>query len=397
MLTDYRVRQRDYLLEVMRAISSRLELGEVLKLILQYAVELMQGRAGIVALVEPGDAYQIRATFGLARSLPDRLQPMLAKAGSMREAASLLESNLVQLVQQAGMGQLEVVWLPLNIGADVLGNLYILRVRGGEFTVNDRMVLQSFADQAAIAVHNAQLYAELAQEKRRLNLADEMKSTFISVVSHELKTPVAIIKGYAATLNNSEGNWNAKTVREGLEIIEDEADRLTELIDNMLDASRAQGGGFKLSPVELDIDELVVKTVVKFQSQTTQHTIVADVPSDMPLVYADESRIIQVLNNLISNAIKYSPLGGEVRVHGTSTETEVIITVVDQGPGIAAEDQPHVFERFFRSKTAVTSGVPGTGLGLYLSKVFVESHHGRIWLESDGVHGSTFGFSLPRA
>lgn len=397
MLPDYRVRQRDYLLEVMRAISSRLELGEVLKLILQYAVELLQGRAGIVALVEPGDSYQIRATFGVARSLPENLQPMLANAGSVREAASLLERNLVHLVQQAGMGQLEVVWLPLNVGAEVLGNLYILRVRGGEFTSDARMVLQSFANQAAIAVHNAQLYTQLEHEKRRLNQADEMKSTFISAVSHELKTPVAIIKGYAATLNNSAGNWNADTLREGLEIIEDEADRLTELIDNMLDASRVQGGGFKLSPVELDIDELVIKTVRKFQSQTTQHTLIADVRSDMPLVYADEARITQVLNNLISNAIKYSPLGGEIRVHGESTDTEVIITVIDHGPGIQPQDQPHVFERFFRSRNAISSGISGTGLGLYLTKVFVESHKGRIWLESDGKTGTTFGFSLPRA
>ena len=140
----------------------------------------------------------------------------------------------------------------------------------------------------------------------------------------------------------------------------------------------------------------MVRVVKKFQLQTKGHTLIADISKDLPLVYADEARITQVLSNLISNAIKYSPNGGEIRVIGKTSDTEVIIAVADQGKGIAENDQPFVFDRFYRAQDSATQKQSGTGLGLYLAKVFIEAHRGRIWLESDGKSGSTFYFSLPR-
>ena len=230
----------------------------------------------------------------------------------------------------------------------------------------------------------------------RLRMADEMKSTFVSAVSHELKTPVALIKGYASTMRRDDANWDEKTVRDSLQVIEEESDRLAELIDNLLDASRAQAGNFKLARVELDIDALVKHVIAKFQPQTKSHALAADVPSDLPLVFADEARITQVLNNLVSNAIKYSPAGGQIRVTSSVTPDTVVISVSDEGPGIAPEDQEHLFERFYRSESAVRKSIPGTGLGLYLCKSIVEAHGGKIWVSGDGQKGSTFNFSLPR-
>ena len=230
----------------------------------------------------------------------------------------------------------------------------------------------------------------------RFREADEMKSTFISVVSHELKTPVALIKGYASTLRRQDAHWDQQTLRDSLQVIEEESDRLAELIDNLLDASRVQAGNFRLARVELDIDQLVTKVVSKFQPQAKGHRLIADVPSDLPLVNADEARITQVISNLISNAIKYSPEGTEVRATGSVTPKEVIITVHDQGPGIPPEEQAQLFMRFYRADNAATRKTQGAGLGLYLSKAIVEAHGGRIWVESDGKHGSHFSFSLPR-
>ena len=396
LLTDYRVRQRDYLLKITRAISAQLDIDEVLKLVLQSSVEMLTGQAGLVALVEPDGQYRIRAYVGVAKTLLDQLNPIMAESSNWREGMTRMERRLATVVQEIGMGFLEVVGLPLNSGEDILGNLYIMRVRGSGFSSDDREILRSFADQAAIAVHNAQIYARLEHERRRLTVADEMKSTFISAVSHELKTPVALIKGYANTMANPGAKWDESTMRESLKVIEEEADRLTDLIDNLLDASRAQSGAFKLSPLELDIDDLVVRIVKKFQLQTKGHTLIADISKDLPLVYADEARITQVLSNLISNAIKYSPNGGEIRVIGKTSDTEVIIAVADQGKGIAENDQPFVFDRFYRAQDSATQKQSGTGLGLYLAKVFIEAHRGRIWLESDGKSGSTFYFSLPR-
>jgi PAS domain S-box-containing protein len=513
MLPDFRVRQRDYLLEISRALTSRLDLSEVLRLILQLSAEILSGQAALIALLDDDGRYRIRTSYGVAQPLLDQLQPLLDEIDDPRKAEEALRRNLVAIAQRVGLGFWQVVWLPLQIGEEFLGALYVFRMRGSHFGGNDRRVLQSFADQAAIAVNNARLYQQVNQDKRRLDailefsadgvtimdaahristfnrklieltgvdaaaaigrrfedvltlhnqragrslaeaeargwpivdgaslfvegdlrrpdgklvpveinfaplfdargrlssiianvhdltrlrMADEMKSTFVSAVSHELKTPVALIKGYASTLRRRDAAWDEQTVRESLQVIEEESDRLTELIDNLLDVSRAQAGNFRIDRVELDLDELVHRVVTRFQAQTKSHTLVADVPSDLPLVFADEARITQVLNNLVSNAMKYSPAGGHVRVTSSIDDDSVIIAVSDEGPGIAPEDQERLFQRFQRLEGAVRKSIPGTGLGLYLCKSIVEAHGGRIWVESDGRKGSTFRFSLPR-
>ncbi|MGQ9814113.1 MAG: ATP-binding protein [Candidatus Roseilinea sp.] len=514
MLPDYRVRQRDYLLQITRAITSQLDIGQVLHLILQSAVDMLNGQAGIVALVEPTGVYRIRQSYGVAKPILDELKPIVESAKDARGAADLLERRLVAIARRTGVGFWQVVSLPLQAGDDFLGAIYIFRISAGGFSANDRQILQSFADQAAVAVNNARLYQAVAQEKRRLDAilefsgdgvaimdsahvigtfnralsklsgiapqeaigrrfedvvqitnrragstlaeaeangwpllsssgplfiegdlvrpdgrrvsveinfsplfdregrlvniianvrditrfreADEMKSTFISIVSHELKTPVALIKGYASTLRRQDAQWDEATVRESLQVIEEESDRLARLIDDLLDATRVQTGNFRLTPVEMDLDDLVRKVVRRFQQQAQHHTIINDVPSGLPMVHADEARITQVLSNLLSNAIKYSPDGGEICVSSAVTPKEVIISVSDQGSGISAEDQKQLFTRFFRANNALTRKTQGAGLGLYLSKAIIEAHGGRIWVESDGRRGARFSFSLPR-
>ncbi len=231
----------------------------------------------------------------------------------------------------------------------------------------------------------------------RFREAEEMKSTFISVISHELKTPVALIKGYAATLRREDVQWDMDTIREGLQIIEEEADRLTHLIDNLLDASRIQAGGLKLEFEEVDLKEVIKRVVDGFQVQTAAHQIVIDVPDDLPPVWADRERIRQVLDNLLSNAIKYSPEGGVIRVGAWANTHEVTVYVADQGIGIPEEEQPYLFERFYRVDTSLRRKTKGAGLGLFLAKALVEAHGGRIWVHSKPGEGSTFFFTLPIA
>ncbi|MBX7212437.1 MAG: PAS domain S-box protein [Thermoflexales bacterium] len=534
MLPDYRVRQRDYLLDILQAITSRLDLNEVLRLVAQAAVDVMTGNAAMIALVEPAGRIRIRESIGLSRHALETLGAGIERAsedpGAPVDDGTGDEAPTRALVREAGLrslemmlprviapnaGLLEWIALPLSIGEDFLGQLYVLRRRGGEFSPNDRQVLQSFADQAAIAVNNARLYQQVNAQKQRLDAilestadgvaimdgshrvvlwnralaalsgvpagealgrdfeaairlsdkragstlteaeangwplvgatrplfvegdierpdgaavsveitfapifareallvnivanvrditrfreADRLKSTFVSVVSHELKTPVALIKGYASTLRRPDARWDEKTIDDSLGVIEDESDRLAELIDNLLDASRAQAGSFRLARNEMDLDALVTEIVQRHRSQATRHTLTADVPGDLPLVFADHARITQVISNLLSNAIKYSPDGGEVKVTSRVTPGEVIISVTDPGPGIAPEMQSQLFTRFHRLENALTQRTPGTGLGLYLCKSIIEAHGGRIWVDSDGQHGSTFSFSLPRA
>jgi signal transduction histidine kinase len=229
----------------------------------------------------------------------------------------------------------------------------------------------------------------------RFREAEELKSTFISVISHELKTPVALIKGYVSTLRREDASWERKIVDDSLQVIEEEADRLTALIENLLDASRLQAGALAINESDVALNKLAERIAERFRTQTSTHTITVDFPLDFPVVLADEDRISQVLSNLVSNAIKYSPDGGEIKITGKVMPEYVVICVSDQGPGIAPDDIPHVFDRFYRSSDA-TRKTKGAGLGLYLARAVIEAHRGRIWVDPKPGDGARICFSLPK-
>ncbi len=527
MLIDYRVRQREYLLEISRALTAQLNLDELLQMVLGAATKILAGQAGLIALRGVDGSFIVRASYGLPESLAPYFEPLLTDIPDDVDRSRFripgLADKLSRVVNSLGLRLQQVVALPMSIKRELIGVLYVFRAYGTRFTADDRQVLGSFADQAAIAVYNAQLYERISQEKHRLDAileysadgvlildaghrivvfnralarltnwlardalgrqhdevirwarletqqsldtavaggwplpsarhqngasrsvhplyvegdlrrrnggtvsvgityaplfdrasglvniianvrditrfreADEVKSTFISVISHELKTPVALIKGYADTLRRDDVCWDPETTQESLTVIVEEADRLNKLIDNLLDASRLQAGALPLEMDQVALDALAARTARHLQIQTETHRIVADFPSDFPVVDGDPGRLAQVLDNLVSNSIKYSPGGGDIEISGRSLPDEVIIDVVDQGVGIPLDEQPRVFERFFRGVRERHQRTPGAGLGLYLSKAIVEAHGGRIWVESNPGEGTVFSFSIPR-
>ncbi len=231
---------------------------------------------------------------------------------------------------------------------------------------------------------------------------EEIKSTFVSIISHELKTPVAIIKGYAQTLARPDAEWDPETARQGLQVIEEEADRLENLIDTLLDVSRIQAGGLKLELAEVDLARLLERIVAAYRTQTERHWIELDLPQDLPVIVGDEERLRQVFTNLLSNAIKYSPEGGTIRIGGWVEEDprrpgrqRVVIYVADQGIGIPESELPHIFDRFYRGDAGLRRRTSGVGLGLYLVHAIVEAHQGEIWIRSEVGKGTTVFVALP--
>ena len=518
MLPDFRVRQRDYLLEISRALTQELDLEKLLARILRIAIEMMAGQAGLIALKEE-DGWRVATAHGIAPAFLRYLTPLLAEEKVRELDVGEINHMLKNLTYTASKGLLNGVGLPLSAHKEVIGVIFIFRNYPDLFSANDRRLLQSFADQAAIAVYNAQLYGQVTYEKQRLDAlldsaadgililnadhtiervnasfekmieknrhdlegnphdvvirwardpqgttleeaerggwpltpnatlyvegdikradssplpvgityapllseegklrnilasvrdithfrtAEEIKSTFISIVSHELRTPVALIKGYASTLRRDDAKWDRNIVNDSLDVIEEEADRLSRMIDDLLDASRLQAGGLSLNRADVSMPILAERLAERFRTQTKTHTIVTDFPDDCPVILADENRIEQVLSNLISNAIKYTA-GGEIRISGQARPEQVIICVSDQGSGIEARDLPHIFDRFYRSVNAVKQ-TKGAGLGLYLARAIVEAHGGRIWADTSTNSakrpkpdtGARICFSLPR-
>lgn len=258
-------------------------------------------------------------------------------------------------------------------------------------------------------------YTPLYDEQRRLvniiaNVYDitrfreeeEMKSTFTTIISHELKTPVALIKGYAQTLARPDAAWDAETARQSLQIIEEEADRLEALINNLLDVSKIQAGGLRLDFSDVNIKNLAQSVVAAYQIQTEKHSLELDFPSHFPTVWGDEERLRQVVTNLVNNAIKYSPDGGAIRIGGWVEDEphlpgrqRIVVYVADQGIGIPQEELPHIFERFYRVDSSLRRSTAGAGIGLFLCKSIVEAHAGEIWARAEAGKGTTFFFALP--
>jgi PAS domain S-box-containing protein len=516
MLPDRRVHQRNYLLEISRAITEELDLNQVLSRILSVSIELLAGRAGIIALRSEEVGWHIASAQGIQESFISGLDRLLADIPAHQDAARFevpeVNRRLRRITEAASLGLLTAIGLPMIAQNQLVGVIFVFRAYRGSFTEADRDLLRGFASQAAIAVHNAGLFSQVAQQKQYLDKvldsaadgifilnpdlkisrfnracafitgysqaeisgrnheavirwgevtsgltlpdaraegwphaagatlyvegdlirkdgksvsvgityapvispeaellsiignmrditkfrqADELKSTFISIISHELRTPVALIKGYVGTLRREDAQWDPAVVRQSLEVIEEEADRLTELIDDLLDASRLQAGGLPLNMSEVDLLQLIKQTVERFRTQTEKHVFRLDFPPDFPALHADEERLTQVITNLLSNAVKYSPSGGEIQIEGSAGDNEVSVCVHDQGPGISPEDADRIFDRFYRASGAMAR-TQGAGLGLFLAKAVVDAHGGRIWVDPSPEQGARLCFTLPK-
>jgi PAS domain S-box-containing protein len=235
----------------------------------------------------------------------------------------------------------------------------------------------------------------IARDISKLREVDRMKSDFVSMVSHELRTPLGLIKGYASTLLNPQLSLDQPTVQRFLMGIDGAADRLARLIENVLNVSRIESGLLKISPQQVDLTHLVSVAVSTAKAAAKGREIVLDVPRRPVKLEGDRVQLELVMDNLLGNAIKYSPMGKPIRVELHKRASEVEIRVADQGIGIASQHLPRVFDKFYRVEGGHSRRTPGSGLGLYICRNIIEAHGGQIWAESTLGEGSTFIVVLP--
>ena len=238
----------------------------------------------------------------------------------------------------------------------------------------------------------------LASQNERLRELDALKDEFIASVSHELRTPLTSIQGYLELVQTEESDNLRPEQREFLAIVDRNSERLLGLVSDLLFVAQVDAGRLELTLAETDLGLLVEQTVESARLVAAEKGIRLNAEiEERPLVHADRGRLAQVLDNLVSNALKFTPPGGSVRVQLRTSEAKAILEVSDSGVGMPAEDQEHLFDRFYRTPSARQQAVPGTGLGLSIAKAIVDAHKGKIGVISSEGRGTVFRIELPLA
>jgi len=282
--------------------------------------------------------------------------------------------------------------LPMLVGGRCVGGLVFGRFGGPSFPPEHIRLAEFVAWHVGQLLENRRLAHRIATLEAQRELA-RMQDEFISTISHELRTPLGFIKGYVTTLLREDVDWKPETRVEFLRIVDDESDRLRELIDNLLDSSRLESGRLGMTCVPTRIATLIRDASERTKSAHPEMDLRLEIEENLPSADVDATRISQVLDNLLSNAHKYAP-DSTVTIVVKNLDDNIRIEVKDFGPGIPTEHIPHLFERFYRVP-GETSTIRGTGLGLYICRKIVEAHSGKIGVHSKLDEGSTFYFSLP--
>ena len=404
-LTDQELAERVEELSVMqridRELNASLEIDRAMRITLDWALRQSDAEAGLIGILE-GEDLRVMAHQGLdeqIQSLPN--QTMKVELPAMMKA---VETGLPQQeVAEASKSKLLVATqnqmvIPIRRETTVIGLLYL--ESAGDTEV-DMDFLTRLTDHAAIAISNAQLYGEV----QRANLA---KSDFVSFVAHELKNPMTSIKGYTELLaggavgqvNEMQGNF--------LQTIKSNVERMSTLVSDLNDNSKIEAGRLRLEYKATRSEDVVDETIRAFtrQIEDKKQTLELLISKDLPPMWADQIRVGQVLTNLVSNAFKYTPESGVIQV-GVEESANlwdpdgaprvIHLWVKDSGIGMTIEDQQKIFQKFFRSDDPKAREVPGTGLGLNITKSLVEMQGGRIWFESEYRKGTAFHFTIPVA
>jgi PAS domain S-box-containing protein len=400
--------------------NSTLQLDTVLQQVVQMATEVL-GESCTIHLIEEGkehltpfatyhaDPETGKSRWRVLRDNPTRIGDPASVVGL---AAANGQPYLVKDARMEGpvkyadhLGIASFIAVPVIAKEKILGVLATSIMSPlRQFTQADLRLATALADRAALAIENARLYERervlrhlLEGLNRQIQEVNQRKSEFVTLVSHELQTPLTSMIGYIELLLEGQGGPLAKRQREWVGIIGDNADRLMALIDDLLDIARIEAGRIELKRTPLDLVPLIqeVARALRPQLEGKDQWFSLELAEALPAVVGDADRVRQILTNLLSNALKYTPSGGRITITARGDAGRVRVAVQDTGIGLAPEDQAQLFTPFFRAQNDATQGVGGTGLGLAITRALVELHGGAITATSAPGQGSTFSFTLP--
>ena len=409
--------------------NSTLDLDVILQQVTRLATEVL-GDSCSIALVEPGNAYLVPGAsyhpdpqeqelrLQALRERPIRIgnaESVMGLAASVMGLAAadgrpylIKDARQERRLRQGGAFKIySLIVVPIIVKGKILGVLGTsIAHPGRQFTQADLRLAMALADRAALAIENSRLYTQerqLRQELEDLNQkvqeANRLKTEFVTVVTHELRSPLTSIVGYLDLLLEEEGREAAETREAYLQIIKRNTDRLLELINDLLDIARLEAGKLELKRLPLDLEGVIQEVSGALRPQITgkgQH-LRLDLAAPLPTVTGDPERLTQILLNLVSNAHKYTPQGGSITVATRAERAGVCIAVQDTGIGLSSEEQQQLFTKFFRAQHPLVREAGGTGLGLAIVRALVELHGGTLTVVSAPGRGSTFNVTLPAA
>jgi signal transduction histidine kinase len=403
------VRELKALEEIGRAVASSLDLKAVLATIVTRAVELVHADAGaIYSYTESEQTLILAEAYGLDAGFVEAVRSIHGEEARsvMGTVAAARDSILIpdlsarqdyphrDVTLAAGFNSALVI--PLVGPDEILGALVVLRKPTGEFPANTGGLMQTFAHQSVLAMHNARLFHEIEEKSHQLATANAHKSQFFANMSHELRTPLNAVLGYSELLVDGLYGSLPDKAKDVLGRIQVNGKHLLGLINDVLDFSKAEAGQLSLGLEEYSMKSLVESVIASTESLAHAKGLAlqAVVDNDLPTGRGDDRRLKQVLLNIVGNAIKFSD-AGEVEIRACAADGQFKVAVRDSGPGIAPEDQARIFEEFQQVDSSSTRQKGGTGLGLAISKRIIGLHGGSISVESALGAGSTFHIVLP--
>ena len=401
---------------ISQALATQLDKNHLIQFVGDQVRDLFRAPIAYVSLLDRATMLlQFPYTFGenaSPRPFGSGLTSQIIRSGQPLLINEDMEGSSARLgVEQIGRRTASYLGVPIPSGGQVIGVISVQSdVQEGRFTEADQRLLSTIATAVGVAFHNAKLFEDAGQARAAAEQADAAKSSFLSTVSHELRTPLTSVLGFAKIIRRrleerlfpmiSEEDRKVQQAKrqviENLEIVVSEGERLTKLIDDVLDLAKIEAGKFTWNMTSISVKEVIGRAVAATASlfEAKKLELVSDIAPDLPGITGDQDRLIQVVINLISNAVKFTD-AGSITCSARQAGTELLVSVRDSGIGIAPDDQPKVFEKFKQVGDTLTDKPKGTGLGLPICKEIVEYHGGRIWVESEPGRGSIFSFTLP--